>query len=75
MIKHTEYPNEIYMEETPRSSLSYDEQNDLTLTPNNNHSSDLEKISTIKTEKYDVEAGVLETVEPVRTSKYSIIYS
>jgi hypothetical protein len=69
MSKHTAYPNEIFREETRRSSLSYDEQNDLTLTPNNQHSTDLEKISTTRTEKYDVEAGGLQAVEPVKTSK------
>lgn len=75
MNKHSEYPNNLFTEDTRRSSLSYDEQNDLTLTPNNNHGSDLEKISTVKTEKYDVEIGVLETVEPVKTSKYLMVYS
>lgn len=71
------YPNEIYNKEdvvgrsTPRSSMTYDELNDLTLTPNNkNHSNleSLEKTTSVKTEKYDPEHGGLHAVEPVKTN-------
>lgn len=68
------YPNEIYKENvgqsTPRSSMTYDELNDLTLTPNNKNQNNLEKTTSVKTEKYDPEHGGLQAVEPVKTSKY-----
>lgn len=49
-------------EKTPRAS--YDELNGMTLTPGNQ----IEKLSTVHTEKYDVEQGQLETVDRVKTS-------
>jgi hypothetical protein len=74
------YPNEIYAENveqtTPRSSMTYDELNDLTLTPNKKeHDTTLEKISSMRTEKFDVEHGGLHDVEPVKTSKYNCIHT
>lgn len=77
MNRQNVYPNQQTIEDidnaaSPRSSTStYDELNDMTLTPNKNNHLELEKVSTEKTEKYDVEHGGLETVEPVKTSKYS----
>ncbi|CEG63522.1 hypothetical protein RMATCC62417_00651 [Rhizopus microsporus] len=49
-------------EKTPRAS--YDELNGMTLTPGNQ----IEKLSTVHTEKYDVEQGQLETVDRVKTN-------
>lgn len=79
MDKTSGYQNQIFTEvvdpSSQRSSLTYDEANDLTLTPynnenNNNHNSDLEKVSTVKTEKYDAEAGGLSALETHKTSNY-----
>lgn len=80
MEKSTRYQNEIFAEDvdrlSQRSSLTYDEANDLTLTPYNNNSNsqahptpDLEKVSTVKTEKYDPETGGLDVLETHKTSK------
>lgn len=81
MEKTTRYPNEVFAEDvdrlSQRSSLTYDEANDLTLTPYNNNNSNslahqtsnLEKVSTVKTEKYDPETGGLAVLETHKTSK------
>ncbi|KAI9478842.1 MAG: major facilitator superfamily domain-containing protein [Benjaminiella poitrasii] len=54
-----------------RSSVTYDESNDLTLTPQQQQI-DLEKISTVKTEKYDLEAGELGTIIEPRDTNVTI---
>ncbi|GAN06861.1 MFS transporter protein [Mucor ambiguus] len=55
-----------------KSSLSYDEVNELALTPDsNNHNSqtpDLKRAPTAKTQKYDAEAGVLSALETNKTN-------
>ncbi|KAK4515542.1 uncharacterized protein ATC70_010492 [Mucor velutinosus] len=79
MEKSTRYQNEIFTEDvdrlSQRSSLTYDEANDLTLTPYNGNTnsqahptSDLEKVSTVKTEKYDPETGGLDALETHKTN-------
>ncbi|SAM00690.1 hypothetical protein [Absidia glauca] len=55
-----------------KSSLSYDEANELALTPdNNNHNDqtpDLKRVSTVKTKEYDAEAGGLFALETNKTN-------
>lgn len=71
MEKSSPLPNEILAEDVTQMSpnSSYDDLNDLTLIPNNNIHHQLEKVSTTKTEKYDMEHGGLEAVGPIQTSK------
>ncbi|KAI8876484.1 MFS general substrate transporter [Backusella circina FSU 941] len=70
MGKDNGYPNELpqvidveNVTSTPRSSITYDEMNDLTLTPANNNAESLGKTrsvcteKTIATEKYDIECA------------------
>lgn len=56
-----------------KPSLSYDEANELALTPdNNNHNNqtpDLKRVSTVKTKEYDAEADGLFALETNKTSK------
>lgn len=66
------FPNEIFTESVKKSSSSsttYDEANDLTLIANNVIHHELEKIGTVRTEKYDPEHGGLDHVEIIKTSK------
>lgn len=71
------YPNEIYAENveqsTPRSSMTYDELNDLTLTPNKKDHNNLKVINSTRTEKYDPEHAGLHALEQVKSSKYNLI--
>lgn len=71
MEKASPLPNQILAEDVTQMSAnsSYDDLNDLTLIPNNNIHHQLEKVCTTKTEKYDMEHGGLEVVEPIQTSK------
>ncbi|GAA5798976.1 hypothetical protein HPULCUR_004385 [Helicostylum pulchrum] len=70
MEKSSPLPNEILAEDVTQMSpnSSYDDLNDLTLIPNNNIHHQLEKVSTTKTEKYDMEHGGLEAVGPIQTN-------
>jgi hypothetical protein len=85
MGKNNEYPNELPLEvrvenvtPTPRSSITYDEMNDLTLTTAHQHPESLGKTrsvcteKTVSTEKYDIEraSATMEQIHQVQTGKH-----
>jgi hypothetical protein len=85
MDKANGHQNQIFTENvnppSQISSLTYDEANDLKLATYNSENKkncnlNLEKVSTVKTEKYDAELGGLAALETHKTSNYcSNIYT